>query len=735
MRTAYVTTRIRPIRKLFIVEPNNFESFKDILMDIANDIELIFNIFLEDNNQLSYPHIQEFVKRHAPDLIFNLSKRDNNEIEHIFNIQCISPDNVMTKITRFCTYISFISNTPSLMKKYREDSNDNDVFCSETINTNDILSIISCINFGLYSHDEEDRNLFSDSVFKDINIQKIDSIGTLKECLSVKKESFNRLYNQINPFTTGYGSSIWDIDYSHPKYFQTEQHIFISSCDDLAGIFFFWNMRATYPEGNFFWLAEEALSEFSSSISPTTILISFNENIQKRIKQLGLENEIFTPDRLYFHSTSTEWNFLTHEQTINILDNESIVVSHPLEKSFSELGMGGACIFEVTGFKEFLYPNYPQLGLLFEPKNFDKQMFSEIFTHLYNNKLITYYLHFDPMQMSNLSIEFRLPNFREVIESIFHTQKYILKQTDKSSILNQLIKILGGIEQTKTICDESIFDLLIKMTPKSRIEKKEKFIQEINNGTIELSPVIRSFKDITSLANHKDKIYIKNLLQHLHDKKLLLRGKHFTCEHCASNIWIPIENIARVNYCTACNNEIDIPILEEDKFRLNQLLIKAIDQGQLSTLILLNFFVKNSGRNVEFLSNQEVYQESKKNIAVTDIDLIVKIGNKIGFAECKSTSPFENKQIDELIKISTQMKCDFMILSSLVCKEESSLKETIDYLNTKNFDIPLFIFTKEILFNPTNINFYSYFEKRNNQFYKGVIVLANHLKYNKHLAT
>lgn len=728
MRTAYITTKIRPIRKLFIVEPNNFESFKEILIDIANDIELIFNIFLEDNEQLSSLIIQEFVKRHAPDLIFNLSKRDNNEIEHIFNIQCITPDSVMTRITRFCTYISFISNTPALIQKYSKSSNDSDIFCAETINTNDILSIISCINFGLYSHDEEDRDLFSNSAFQDINIQKIDSTDTLKECLSEKKESFNRLYNQINPFTSGYGSSIWDIDYSHPNYFQTGQHIFISSCDDLAGIFFFWNMRATYPQGNFFWLAEEALDEFSSSISSATILIAFNENIQNKIKQLELKNEIFIPDRLYFHGTSTGWKFFTHEQTINILNNESIVISHPLEKSFSELGMGGACIFEVQGMKEFWYPNHSHLGLLFEPKNFNKEMFSERFTHLYNNKLIKYHLQFNPMEMSGLTIEFRIPNFKEAIESIFHTQHYILKQTDKSSILNQLVKILGGIAQIKTICDESISNLLIKMTPKSRIEKKEKFIQEINNGTIELSPVIRSFKDITSLANNKDKIYIKNILQQLHDKKLLLRGKHFTCKHCASNIWIPIENIARVNYCIACNNEVDIPIVEEDKFRLNQLLIKAIDQGQLSTLVLLNFFVQNSGRDLNFLSNQEVYQKSKSNTPITDIDLIVKIGNKIDFAECKSTSPFDEKQIDELIKISTQMKCDFMILSSLVCKDEPSIKETINYVNSKNFNIPLFIFTKEVLFNQASVDLYSFFEKKNNQFQKGVFLLANNMK-------
>lgn len=722
MRTAYITTKVRPIRKLFIIEPNDSDFFEKVLKEISHDIEMIFNIFFENNEGLFSEIHRDFVKRQNIDIIFNLSEQDNNIIEEYFSIECLTPNSDMTKIGRYVTNLRFISNTPSLIHKYSETSNDNAVFFADMYNKDDVLTMISCINFGLFIQDEDDNDFLKSSVFKESEIIAVNTISKIKEIIFDKEKHFCRLYNQINPFSSGYGSSIYEIDYAHPTYFRKGKYIFISPLNDLSGIFYFWNMRAAYPSGDFFWIAEENIEEYSLLLEEEIIIIVSNEKIKEQIFQICLKNEILIPDRLYFHGSADNWKFYEHSQTISIENKEEVFFSHPLEKSFSEFGVSGACIVEIAGFKEFFYPNYSKIGNLFELKNSNNKLFPERFTHLHNHKLSKYYLHFAPFEMRDLSIELRLPDFKEVIEFMFESKNYILRQTDKTSVFNQLINAIGGMDEIKLFSSQVMFDLLIKMTPKSRTDKIETLIKEIDNGNIELTPVIRTLKDILSMGEKSHKDLVQKTFQKLSDKKLLLRGKHFKCEHCSSLIWMPIENFNRINYCHACNNEVNLSIAEEDKFRLNQLLVKAIDQGQLSTLLLLNFFMQNSGRNLEFLSNQEIRTDGNLQ-AFTDIDLIIKIGNKIGFSECKSTSGFDNKQIDDLLGISKTMKCNFIMLSSLQEYSDGALQETIKYINSKELDVPLFIFTKEILFEPKSVDFYSYFTKIGNVFPKGVIPL------------
>jgi hypothetical protein len=721
VRTAYITTKVRPIRKLFVIEPNDFDSFEKVIKDISHDIEMIFNIFFENNNELFSETNREFVKRQNIDIIFNLSEQDNNKIEEYFSIECLTPNSDMTKIGRYVTDLHFISNTPSLIHKYSEISNDNALFFADKYNKDDAFSMISCVNFGLLIQND-DSDFLENSAFEDSELIAASTVSKVKEIIFDKEKHFCRLYNQINPFSSGYSSSIYEIDYAHPTYFSKGKYIFISPLNDLLGIFNFWNMRAAYPSGDFIWIAEENIEDYSSLFEEETIIIANNDKIKDQIFQIGLKNEILILDRLYFHGSSDNWKFYEHSQTISIANKEKVFFSHPLEKSFSELGISGACIIDIAGFKEFFYPNHSKIGNLFECEYSNNKLFPERFTHLYNHKISKYYIHFAPLEMRNLSIELRLPDFKEVIEFMFKSKNYTLKQTDKTSIFNQLNNAIGGIDEIKLFSSQVMFELLIKMTPKSRTDKIETLIKEIDNGNIELTPVIRTLKDILSMGEKSHKDLIQKTFQKLSDKKLLLRGKHFKCEHCSSLIWMPIENFNRINYCHACNNEVNLPITEEDKFRLNQLLVKAIDQGQLSTLLLLNFFIQNSGRNLEFLSNQEIYTDYNLQ-AFTDIDLIIKIGDKIGFAECKSTSGFDDKQIDDLLGISKTMKCDFIMLSSLQVHNDTSLQSTIQYIQTKNFDMPLFIFTKEVLFETKSVDFYSYFRRIDNVFQKGVIVL------------
>ena len=167
-----------------------------------------------------------------------------------------------------------------------------------------------------------------------------------------------------------------------------------------------------------------------------------------------------------------------------------------------------------------------------------------------------------------------------------------------------------------------------------------------------------------------------------------------------------------------------MPIVD-DYFKLNQLIIRAIDQGQLATLLTLNFFHLQPYYGFEYLSNLEIIRD---NTLITDIDLLVKIGKRIGIVECKSNDTMQEKQINELIDIAKEIKCDFVAFSTLLSSSDSKIDELVSNINTamnkKVLNIPAFIVTGDILFSQKKNKISEYFELRNRDtFITGAILL------------
>jgi hypothetical protein len=70
--------------------------------------------------------------------------------------------------------------------------------------------------------------------------------------------------------------------------------------------------------------------------------------------------------------------------------------------------------------------------------------------------------------------------------------------------------------------------------------------------------------------------------------------------------------------------------VDKDKYRLNQPLVRAVDQGQLSTLLLLNLLKKQEMRIIEHITNVEMFREAN---GFSDADILCRIGKKLGMAE------------------------------------------------------------------------------------------------------
>jgi hypothetical protein len=708
-RTETLTTKIRPIKKMFVIEPDSYESFNHLFIKIQEDVDIISNLLFVNDDYLWSDSAYDFVLRSDPDIIINLSSLENNNLSSHFRIFTVKPFSDQYKIERFCTQLFSFQNKPQIFDNFDFDENEEVRVFSAANLDNTPESLFICINYGL----AEDKFLecIELSIFKNLKIDKICDFNTAILNLFSKDKYINFLLSIVDFTSTGNGHSVYDIEYNEKNIFTGKnKYLFISEFDDFKSISYFWNTRSYYSYSNLAWLPDIFLPEIVSIVDDAVVFVCFTDLIAQKISELYPSNEIFQPDRLYFHTPNVRWRFFEHTQTVNIIDDK-LAICHPYEKSFGSMG---AFIFETSGLKDFVLPKFKKIGDLFSYRPLPG--FDERFHHISSIGLANYYLAVEPLHQfirEDLYEVVRLPKFDDVVKYIFNEANLDYSKTLKTSILNQTINLFGKFDDLSVVSDKTMFNLLSSLTPIIRTKKviqglipseneQNELLEEVSKirdkGGLEIPNIIHTLDSIISMGevNKDDKDNYISLLQSLYNKNIFLRGKYFVCPYCNSNVWLQINSIKRKNHCPECNNKIDIPVTGADYYRLNHLIIRAIDQGQLTTLLLL-FFLFKQNRYIDFISNIEVKKDGK---TITDIDLFVKLGRRFGIIESKSKSGFEEKQIDELLNTAISLKCDFACFSTLLDCNDQRIKDAFNYIKEKSFKIPIFIITGDILFSP-----------------------------------
>jgi hypothetical protein len=737
MRFSTVITKVRPIKKLFIIEKNSLAQLLDIVAEISTDISPIYNLFLVNDQNIFSENTCLFVKRHDPDVIFNFSALPESELYQRFRTYIVKPDKHLT-IARFSSGMQFFTNIPFDKIHIGGRTTKREVFACFESAVSDI-AVMKSINFGLLNK-INDR----DEYLKhwDLKISEPAEIQ-IPEVLLEKNYNYLYLSSEISASSLSSGS-IYEINNNQERYFDNKEIVaVIGSAKDINGIVYFWNVRATFPFTNIIWIPTELVDTFKEVIRSIENLVFIGDDAKSKILNLNVKfKEI--PSLIYsFAGYHDDWKIYEHIQNIPIEQNE-FKIFHPIDKMFSDMGFGGAFILEIRGLQETLFPPNLKLGKQFAP---DRMIgFPEYFTRISQKGLSSYCFEFDPYSTLGLAQRFKLPAIDDLLITYFNDFDINIIEKEKSTLIKQLISLVGGLSGLSLITDEKIFNLLVRLTPK-RIERLVKDIssslgkeidseemanvlsQNLDPSQSINSEVIVDIEKIHNIMGLKkeEKIAYADKIQALYNGNILLRGKYFECQSCKTKIWLSLERIERKNICYCCNNIVEIPISEKgnaigDHYRLNELVGKAIDQGQLATLLTLKFLEDQQFGSRNYLFNLDVVDQNK--IVITDIDILVKLWKKIGLAETKAHRGFDEKQVEDIITVATKVRADFVIFSSIKSKSDPETNELFKKLRSMMLTMPAFILTSETLFNKKATGLLKYFEVHaNNRLPSGPIIL------------
>lgn len=742
MKTAFVTTRIRPFKKIFIVNSDDISSFQTIYAALADDVDQVCNLILPLDNIFYLESTREFVNRFDPDILFNFTDKSDTELESHFQVKAVKADQDIWRLSKFGTNLMSFSTTPTWSNRLGASAPTSVLASKYLSNTPD--SLFNSVNFG-YVPDVEELHL-AGSIFKDISITHISNLSELGESIFDHDKKFCHLTTHIG-FGGGGGSNIWEIDYNLPRHFGKEISIFVGSGSDLNFLYYFWNSRAYEPFSNMVWIPSELLEKFFDVINVKDEVKFYvpDENSKNTVINLFESANVTCVERYYFSGAKTRWECFNHSQTVQI-SGDTCHVKHPAEKTFSDIGIG-TFVVEVQGFEEFVYPVRATFWDLYHPKGVHWPLFQERFKRICLRGLASYSLNVS-FENTPIGVEFPLPDFKQVMQHLFLSKNIAIRETPKSRLLSQLINLIGGIENSNVICQNHIFELIYLSSPtiKTGIALKKLFpdltgndhdlrieavSKAVENGTVEVSTVFATADDLYAkakpLAQSLKKADFFSTLQTLYDNRVFLRGKNFDCPMCESKVWLPLDRLSASNYCPDCGNLVRIPVhtngsVDKDKYRLNQLVVRSVDQGQLSTLLLLNLFKKQSFRVFDFITNVEMLRAGT---VFSDADILFRWGKKLGIAECKSSRNFSTEQIDSMIEVIETLNLDFGLFSCLLSAESADLAQSIEYIRSKKLKFPILIITKEILFSSQDVKLYRYLEvSRAEQFRSGPVLVT-----------
>ena len=76
-----ITTKVRPIKKLFVIEPDDFDRLAHIIKQTSKEIWGLSNLILLHDAALFSENTLRFIDRHDPDVIVNYSSCSDDALK------------------------------------------------------------------------------------------------------------------------------------------------------------------------------------------------------------------------------------------------------------------------------------------------------------------------------------------------------------------------------------------------------------------------------------------------------------------------------------------------------------------------------------------------------------------------------------------------------------------------------------------------------------------------------
>lgn len=709
-RIESVTTGVRPIKKLFILDPEDLDRMIEIIRLSSNEIAGITNnIVLPSNSDIYEENTARFVRQHDPDILLNYSSAETKKLERHFRLEAYSSPPIDEVRRMASTKIGIWDNLPTPFFRPAEDSS-RDVF-TVIADEGAPVDVFVALHFGIVSSDLGES--LKNSIFHDIRVKNIDSENTFD---FLHDHDHNFIYLTLGlSLASEHGASVYEKDDNPSSLFVKKPTIILGSYADVKSMIYFWNARASYPFNRTLWLPVELADPSRLNLQEYTHLASIFQGSEydSKVKALRNGKQLIDPSRYYFPGYTNRWLAFEHTATASVIDSR-LKIDHPSYKLFSRRGLNMDIALEVQGLEEMYAPPSAAAGRLFAQGDaYNPLGFRRISLRGFALRIRQFELFLD----TSLHKELNLPGDYAVMKELFAERGYIIDKTRISAVMEQFRTLMGGYANMRLLATDIALRLINHLAPR----RTQRIIDEIRGAglnftgrserelAVRLASVPALGQQLTQTLlqlegglqiKRSEKSEFHSLVQKLYDKGLLLRGKSVQCVHCESKLWFPLESLSMPLRCYCCNSPTILPIAPnaeaEDSYRLNELLIQAVDQGLLAMLLTMRILWEQRFFGKRLLPSLMVYKEGSQD-PLLEVDIAFTLGRDLGLCEVKSGQDFDLKQTDGLLVFAESLGADLVIFSTLRESNDRTVVAISEHIEKRGTRLPILILTRSTL--------------------------------------
>ena len=258
-----------------------------------------------------------------------------------------------------------------------------------------------------------------------------------------------------------------------------------------------------------------------------------------------------------------------------------------------------------------------------------------------------------------------MPSDLLIMESLFNAWGFSTAVSDKSKYIQNVIKILGSLEEGKPIRDRGFRTLMdsMKTGRASTIDQMMHFLRP---------------------GSETEKA--RDLVSSLALKGYFRRGFKLHCPACDMTRWYPLKDVSESMFCEGCMTSFQPPINAPFSFKLNELISRAVDQGGIPVILTLLFLKKLAQRSFMHVPGLKVINEKE-----TDIDIVASCDGQLILCECKdlghdlaeANNDAIYNQLYGVVKIALKVQATLVFFSCLAPSISSTLLQRIEGLNKR----------------------------------------------------
>jgi len=391
-----------------------------------------------------------------------------------------------------------------------------------------------------------------------------------------------------------------------------------------------------------------------------------------------------------------------HEEVV--VENRVFAFKNPLP-TFGERTRSGMEWVTDADFREhirpgrgYILPRYPQLNQLLAGEPL------EIVHHLggYRIRLAQGRLAFR-VDKSTEYIRARLPEEEQLFTSLVHSRGYECRITDKCRYARGIIGLLGQYKDADILRETGLRDLLCAMRGGEAYTFSDMKLtiprQEVRNERAMRGGEAYTFSEMKQFlkpgADASQQQRIEQLVADLTLKGVFLRGYNIRCPACDLRRWYSIHDVAETMNCAGCLTRLQPPIEAAFHYKLNELLVRGVDQGVIPVLMTVLVLSAFGDESFLFLPGVEIEKDGTR----IDIDLLAACNGNLILAECKDLhkgySPKTTEEIVEqlsaVVRIAPELGARIVFLSTLLDRLPQSTERGIAHLRSQYKDVAIHV--------------------------------------------